>query len=210
MDTLTIVKKFYTTIVEDNSRIWTYEFVETGERFESFSDDAYTAFYDHVRLRELDDMIVNVDPSDVFHEEASPLKLNIAECPFVPEDAPQKTARNEQIEGILVRAYADVLQRDICDLVNKNCEACEIDDPSQDHHDCLMLSREIKVYRYFFEALRDVNDEKVMKIFMKNIETLNPPLNALELLKYQCKDSREDIVSTRREELEDILIDSLN
>ena len=184
--------------------------IETGERFESFSDDAYTAFYDYVRLTEMDDMLVNVDPSEVFQEEVSPLKLDVVECPYVPEDDVPKTARNEQIEGILLRAYADVLQRDICDLVNKNCEACEIDDPSQDHHDCLMLSREIKVYRYLFEALRDVNDEKVMKAFMKNIETLSPPLNALELLKYQCKDSREDIVSTRREELEDILIDSIN
>ena len=207
MDNVTIVKKFY-SILDDHSRIWTYEFVETGERFESFSDDAYVAFFDHVRQRDLDAMLATIEPSDVFPEE-QPLQLNTAECPYVPEDAMPKTSRDVQIEDILLRAYAEVLQQDICDLTNKNCEACEINDLSQHHHDCMMLSGEIRVYRYLFEALQNVDDTRVTDIFMKNIETLDPPINALELLKYQCKDSREDIVSDRKEDLEDIIINNL-
>jgi hypothetical protein len=168
MDTLTIIKKFYSTL-DDDSRVWTYEFVETGEIFKSVSNDAYAAFLDHVRQRELDEMLATFDPSDVFHEE---LPLHIAtQCPYVPEDVMPKTVRDERIEDSLLRAYAIVLSQDIHDLVYKNCEACDIFDPSQDHHDCLMLSREIRVYRYLSEALQDVDDERVMELFMKNVES---------------------------------------
>ena len=73
-----------------------------------------------------------------------------------------------------------------------------------------MLDNDIRVYRYLAQALEKVNDDTVMTRFSKLTETLEPCLNGLELLRYDCKDSRAEIVSRKRDDLETLLIDKLN
>ena len=201
MDTLTVVKLFSTTSIS-GSVIWTFEIPERKERFESFSSDPFAAFADHAIQKELENQLLVLNDSEVDFSTPD-LKLNI-DCPYVPEEPMPRSERDEQVEKVLIGAYCDVLIDDICELVNKNCEACEIFDPSQDHHDCLMMTKDTKVYRYLKEALSAVDQDKVMNTFVQNIETLTPKVNALELLKYQCQDSRREIIERRMSELETI------
>ena len=208
MDVITITKLFSTTS-NDGSLVWTYEVVETGERFESFSNETYAAFADHAIQKELEKQLIAFNDAEVDFSESSLALTKSTDCSYVPEEPIPRSARDEEVERHLLQAYSDVLVGDICELVNKNCEACEIFDNSQDHHDCLMLSTEIRVYRYLSEALRTVDEDKVTEFFVKNTERLTPKMNALELLKYQCQDTRSEIVERRREELENILIENM-
>ena len=64
-------------------------------------------------------------------------------------------------------------------------------------------------YRYLEQALERIDEDKVMKCFI-DITNEHSPLNALELLRYECKDSRSEILSRRREELEEKVIEKLD
>ena len=129
----------------------------------------------------------------------------------IPEFKPEITPRQEEIENMLIEAYAYVVINIIMDLVNENCEGCKNYYPSQRHHDCIMLDNDIRVRRYLTEALDKVHDEKVMEAFTKLIEiTLEQPLNGLERLNYECKDSRKEIVTRKRDDLESLLIQKLD
>ena len=204
MDRLTIVRKFSTSQV-DQLPLWEYEVLETGELFCSLTDDIASAFSNYVRNREVDDdILANFgDPED--HHFTSPLETQDPEMSEVPEITP----RQNELERQLIQAYVDVVADIIMDLVKENCNGCYIDHPSQRQHDCMMMDDDILVYRYLTRALQKVDEEEVMNMFSKNTESFAPLLNGLELLRYQCKDSRQEIVARKREMLEELLIEKI-
>jgi hypothetical protein len=207
MNRLTIIQKPQTTRVDTDTPLWEYEVLETGEIFASFSDDIASSFSCFVQQQQVeDDVIANLPVDECIQQSSAEPTFN--EC--VPENKPEITPRQEAIENMLIDAYAYNVINIVVDFVNENCEGCKIDDPSQWHHDCIMLDNDISVYRYLTEALEKVNDEKVMEAFTKLTEILDPPLNGLERLKYECKDSRQEIVSRKRDDLESLSIQKLD
>ncbi|MDY6842350.1 MAG: hypothetical protein SV429_12860 [Pseudomonadota bacterium] len=56
----------------------------------------------------------------------------------------------------------DVVYTLIADCVLKHCSGCEIDDPSQKHHSCLMMEKEERVESYFEEAWEKTSHEEVL------------------------------------------------
>jgi len=181
----------------------------SGETFISLYDDIGYAFADYLKEPP---SLLPIDENSATSDDANHhLALMIPElsCDASPCE-PETTPRQEEIENMLIQAYAYVVINIILDLVNKKCEGCIFDHPSQRHHDCLMLENDIKVYRYLTEALQQVNDDQLVAMFMKLSAPLIPALNGLELLKYQCSDARQEIVSRKREELEQLLIEKLD
>jgi hypothetical protein len=65
------------------------------------------------------------------------------------------------------------------------------------------------VYWYLTESLNRVDDEKALKTFV-DLANEQLSINCLELLRYQCKDSRSEIFYRRQEELESKLVELLN
>ncbi|KXJ07753.1 hypothetical protein AC249_AIPGENE7427 [Exaiptasia diaphana] len=104
-------------------------------------------------------------------------------------------------EYIKYREFENDVLSWICTLTRENCEGCKIDHPSQRRHDCMMLDNKTMTSWYLTEALERVNEEEAMKTFL-DYTNEHSPLNGLELLRYECKDSRSEIFSRRREELE--------
>ena len=196
MDRLTIVRR----PAAEATPLWQFEVLETGETFADLTEDIALAYSSYVQQQRLNEWLCEYEypPSlPTFDESIPEIQLDI-------------TARQEEIETLLIQAYAQVVINIIMDLVDENCEGCKNDYVSQSHHDCFMLDNDIRVYRYLAQALEKVNDDTVMTRFSKLTETLEPCLNGLELLRYDCKDSRAEIVSRKRDDLETLLIDKLN
>ena len=72
------------------------------------------------------------------------------------------------------RKLLKVLSNFVRDYTRDNfiCEACEIEDGSQLHHNCLMLTEAEKVKRTFLQAIRHVNEEEVLDLWHEQL--LNP------------------------------------
>lgn len=199
MSCLTIVRKAAPTVSVENLTFYEYEIVETGEIFFSLTDDIATAFNCYINNRQIEDsLMANLDESG---------DLEGTTCCDDPKPMTKCDNREEEIEKELLSAYAKVLAKDVHELVKINCEACEIFDGSQDHHDCLMLENNIRVYRYLEEALQNVDEEKVMKNFLNNVKKWT--LNELEESKYRCRENRKAILVNKRDELEDLVIENM-
>ena len=190
MDRLTIVR----TPAAEATPLWHYEVLETGETFADLTHDIPSAYSSYVQQQKLDEWLCG-------YEYQSSLPAF---------DGCMLTPRQEEIENLLIQAYGHVVINIILDLVDKNCKGCKNDCVSQRDHDCFMLDNDIRVYRYLTQALEKVNDDTVMTMFSKLTETLEPCLNGLERSRYDCKDSRQDILSRKREDLETLLISKLN
>ena len=193
MNRLTIIQKAPTSL-DDCMSLWEYEVLETGETFASLTDDIASSFACYMQQRQVeDDVLVNL-PFDEYTQQLSIPAFDES----IPELQPENTPRQNEIENLLIQAYAHVVIDIIMDLVSENCEGCKNFYPSQRDHDCLMLDNDIRVYRYITEALEKVNEENVMKTFTKMTETLEPSLNGLERLRYECKDSRQEILARKK------------
>ena len=194
MSRLTIVRNTTPTVSVENLTLYEYEIVETGEIFFSLTDDTATAFACYINNRQVEDsLMANLNETE--------LAESTTGCEEKVED------REGETEKEFLLTYAKVLAEDVHDLVQIHCEACEIFDGSQDHHDCLMLENDERVYRYLEEALKNVDDEKVFKTFLKNVEKM--ALNELEESKYCCKENRKAILVNKREVLEDLVIKNM-
>ena len=93
-------------------------------------------------------------------------ETSLYEC--IPEFLPKITPRQNEIENLLIEAYATVVVNDWA---------------SQRDHDCLMLDDDIRVYQYLTQALEKTKDDSVMRVFSMLAETLDPALNSLERLR---------------------------
>jgi len=171
-----------------------------------------SAFTEYIKDQELSEFVSSW-PEDCQSQEQTQPELQL-EIPTyeeaIPELKPELTPRQEQLERILLKAFAksNSFKGALSNICRERCEACEIDDPSQHHHDCMTLSADTVVVFYAMEALERVDEDEVMNLFVIfAYQELEKPLNALELLRYQCKDSRQEIVSRRKDEFYDIATD---
>ena len=98
--------------------------------------------------------------------------------------------RHEQIQGRLLECYASEIASRIAALVEKNCNGCIIDHPSQRQHPCLMLEPDEKISLYFDDALDSVCEATIADKFLNSLGDIKPSVNGLELLKYTCRDWR--------------------
>ena len=87
-------------------------------------------------------------------------------------------------------------------MVEKNCDGCLIDHPSQRQHDCLVMQNEEQMLLYFDDAFENVPENDVLRCFMKSLEEIEPSVNGLEVLNYIYQDWRQLFCSTRRGTLE--------
>jgi hypothetical protein len=196
-DRLTIVRKPHS-----EGYVNVYEVMETGETFSSLTADIASAFADYVKYRQCENDVFSwlENQSQTDHEF---LEFNFPTLDEqIPEIKPPLSPRQDVLEKLLVKAFGDFLTSEIITLSREYCEGCKVDHPSQHRHDCMMADNKTLCYRYLTEALERVNDEEAMKKFLTYAANEQPPLNGLELLRYECRDSRSEIFSRRRNELE--------
>ena len=197
MDRLTIVRK-----PSSYGYVNEYEVLETGETFSSLTQNIGSAYVDYVKCTEFQYNISlwlenQIQPeNEETMENAESLKPTI-------------TTRQDILGKLLIDAAAGQLIYEIYNLTQENCEGCKIDHPSQRRHDCCMMDYKTMTYSYLESALERVDEDKVMKSFIE-LTNKHSPLNALEILRYECKDSRTEILSRRREELEEKVIEKLD
>ena len=114
------------------------------------------------------------------------------------------------IEGKLMRAYAYDVCCQIQKLVADNCEGCANDYPGQRDHNCMMMPCNRRVWLYFDRALELVSDADVMVRFLGELRDVHPQVNALEMLKYTCRDWREEFCVKNRDALETLTFDIID
>jgi len=205
MERLTIVRKPATSA----ESLHKYEIVETGEQFSSFISDMGSAFAEYIKDKELSQFVSSWLDECISQEPELHLDIPTFE-ESLPELKPELTPRQEQLEKILLKSIANAksFKWALSDITREHCEGCEINNPSQLHHDCMTLSAQTVIVYYAMEALQRIDEDELMNSFVTlTYQELDKPLNALELLKYQCKDSRQEIISRRKDEFEDIAIE---
>ena len=192
MDQLTIVRKptSYGYVNE-------YEVLETGETFSSLTQNIASAYADYVKFTELQYNI-----SLWMENQGQPEPIEKSNEPTISE-------RQDAIEKMLIDAFADHLSYEILTLTNENCYGCKIDHPSQREHDCCMMDNTTMTCNYLDAAMERIDQDKAMKNFI-DLTNEHLPVNSLEFLRYDCKDSRSEIFSRRSEELENKVIEKLN
>ena len=195
MDRLTIVRKptSYGYVNE-------YEVLETGETFSSLTQNIASAYADYVKFTELQYNMSLWMENQSQPETVEELKI---------ESEPTLSERQDAIEKLLIDAFADHLRYEIVTLTNENCNGCKIDHPSQRQHDCCMMDNTTMTFNYLDAAMERIDQEKAMKTFI-DLANEHLPMNSLEFLRYDCKDSRSEIFSRRSEELENKVIEKIN
>ena len=91
-------------------------------------------------------------------------------------------------ERMLTLCFAMKINELIKKRATETCPACEIEDPSQLHHDCLMLDFEDHINMHFGYAYNTVSDHAVLsrwETFLRNTGILRK-IHPIYLLKYRC------------------------
>ena len=195
MDRLTIVRK-----PNSYGYVNEYEVLETGETFSSLTQNISSAYADYVKFTEL-----QYNVSLWMENQSQPESLETIE----ETKEPTITERQNTIEELLIEAFAEHLSSEVYKLTQENCNGCKIDHPSQRQHDCLMMDNTTMTYNYLDEAMGRIDQDQAMKNFI-DLTNEHLPMNALEILRYDCKDSRNEIFSRRSEELENKVIKKLS
>ena len=100
--------------------------------------------------------------------------------------------RAKVMEEHMKQVYAESLASLIADLVRVKCHGCQTDHPSQTQHDlCLMAEPEERVEVCMSEALEEVDEEFVTRLWEVSISTMDPRPNWLERSKWLCIDYRK-------------------
>ena len=126
-------------------------------------------------------------------------------CNNEPKDSGDEdrimSRREQAIEEILLKSYAQEVHTAIDEIVSKRCFGCEVQHGSQNHHQCVMMEGDERILLYFDTALETISEAKVVERFMKNLKGLKPSINGLELLRYTCSDWRKLFCLCRRQRL---------
>ena len=109
--------------------------------------------------------------------------------------------RGKLIKGKLMWAYAYNVCCQIHKFVANVCKECAIHYPAQRDHDCMRMLYDQRVWLYFYRALEFVSDADIMIRFLGELHNVHPEVNALEMLKYTCKDWREEFCIQNRDAL---------
>ncbi len=193
MERLTITRKPATS-----GQLSKYEILETGETFVSTYTDIGTAFGNYMQEKDLQELFDICDGKVPQHQE-----------PKVDDIKVPVTSRQENIEETLLRVYCNFLAVGVQKLTQDRCEGCAIFDPSQLHHDCLVLENETRVFRYFQDALDNLSNNNELETSIANaLEKV--PLSPLEFDHYSSNDVISEIINRKRDVLEDMVISELD
>ena len=84
---------------------------------------------------------------------------------------------DKRIERYLSKTLTFLYARTVLDLlpdvVQDNCYACEIDDPSQVHHSCLMWTEKEHLYTYFDIVFNKIKFADIVIKFRQQVELLD-------------------------------------
>lgn len=87
------------------------------------------------------------------------------------------TIEEKRIERYLEKTLTFMYARTVLDLlpdvIQENCYACEIDDPSQVHHTCLVWTKNEHLYTYFELVFNQVKCVDIVTKFREQVELLN-------------------------------------
>ena len=131
---------------------------------------------------------MDVDDEEISQTHQQKLRLTLPEPMDIDDEEIFQSHRQKLIEDKLLKCYAEEIAIVISKLVNKNCNGCFIQHPSQRQHDCLMMEADEKLWIYFDDALENISQANVMKNFIELLKDITPNVNGLELLKYTCND----------------------
>lgn len=92
-------------------------------------------------------------------------------------------ATQQALEQTVYNAYAKAVRESLCEVVRKECVGCQIDHPSQKQHEvCLLMSFDEKVDYFLEEALKQVDEMRVMQEWVTEVETLFPAQDISHIL----------------------------
>lgn len=94
---------------------------------------------------------------------------NRSECLLVDEIEIEAHLMRNKIADIMQGIFAREMNNLVYEEARKCCEGCELDDPSQLHHDCLMAEEEENWVRYYESAKEHLNVEKLWTAIEKDI-----------------------------------------
>ncbi|XP_046546788.1 uncharacterized protein LOC124256859 [Haliotis rubra] len=143
-------------------------------------------------------------------EDQGPFSVSVLEV-SVPE---QRVFRNHELrqnrlrfESIRDALYLDALQVKVDELCSNNCYGCEIDHPSQRHHQCLMLSGEERVSMYFDEVLLTVSHATILEKAREQRTSAGLDLHDMYVLRYENELYLNAffLTSSRKEQMEEKL-----
>ena len=66
--------------------------------------------------------------------------------------------------------FARKIREELADVAKPNYYGCEIDDPSQTHHSCLMMSQIEHLYTYYHEAAEKVNNRDALRLWKEEVK----------------------------------------
>ncbi|KAL9972485.1 hypothetical protein ACROYT_G018797 [Oculina patagonica] len=96
---------------------------------------------------------------------------NQSETLLVDEICLRAHLMRNKIADIIQDIFARQMNHLVYEEARKCCEGCELDDPSQLHHDCLMVEEEENWIRYYDLAKEHLNIDKLWTAIEK--ETLS-------------------------------------
>ena len=102
--------------------------------------------------------------------------------------------RHRRIEQELFKCYAVAVTETLADVVREECYGCQVDHPSQKHHDvCLFMTFSQQVDCFLEEALDRVDEVQVSSAWTIALQKLYPNLNGLDLIMYNYGWESDDL-----------------
>ena len=114
------------------------------------------------------------------------LSLTVKKQVHFTIDEVEAEDRHRQIEQELFKCYAAAVRKTLAEMVRDECYGCQVNHPSQKHHDgCLCITFNQQVDCFMEEALDRVDEAQVTSDWRIAMQKLYPKLNGLDLIMYQ-------------------------
>ena len=110
--------------------------------------------------------------------------------------------REDIIKETFLSCYITEVSANISTLVVQECYSCEIDDPSQRHHDCLMMPCDMRMLTYYDKAKEIIDGKIVMEEFFETLKEKHIELSVLEKAKFTYNNCYNLLCSTPDQEIE--------
>ena len=108
--------------------------------------------------------------------------------------------REDIIKETFLSCYVMEVSANVSTLVAQECYSCEISDPSQRHHDCLMMPCDIRMLTYYDKAREIIDGGMVMEEFFEALKEINIQLSMFEKAKYTYNNCYKLLCSTPDQE----------
>ena len=98
------------------------------------------------------------------------------------------TARQKALEHAVYNAYVKVLREPLWEVIRNECYGCQIDHPSQKQHEvCLFMTYDEQVDCFLEEALKRVDENRLLGEWMAEIATMFPNQDISPILLNEIK-----------------------